>query len=376
MPPPRETVTSSGQPLGQGDPESTDSTEGPEQPAEGTTSDAPPDVQREFRDSSSMEGQETHPSDVESPAVDSELEPDTQAGVSSPSRKRVKRGNPDPWWKFWARPIIDEPAPRLSTPDNSEDESESVKAPDDEIGLVRPEQVPNEVQSEEPSRTLQATERTIAVAQVGGLGPADGIPCRRCGFRNEPTAHFCARCGLDFTQAAGATAKDQDKPADESEGRAPPRRKDWALVGFIALVVGILLFVLLAPQPNPIYNAGASAFRALAYWVAPAAGQSAPYDAIRASSTGFGSPAKALAGNSTATYWASDILPNFGEGSTIVFRLNDNYLLDRMLIQPGIQNGVLDVRALATPQQLTLTFYKVVVPDQQPAPQQESDTAA
>ena len=112
------------------------------------------------------------------------------------------------------------------------------------------------------------------------------------------------------------------------------------------------------------FNAAANAFRSVAYWIAPTAGQTAPYDAIQASSTGFGSPASALAGNTTATYWASAISPNFGADTTLNFRLVKNYTLDRMLIQPGIQNGVLDVRALATPYEVRLTFFKAFPLDQ------------
>ncbi len=125
--------------------------------------------------------------------------------------------------------------------------------------------------------------------------------------------------------------------------------------------------MLLSPKPNPIFTAVSNGFRAVSYWIAPTAGRSAPYDAIQASSTGFGSPASALAGNTTATYWASAISPNFGAGTTINFRLVNNYTLDRMLIQPGIQKWCAGRRALATPKQIRLTFYEAVVQDGDPA---------
>jgi hypothetical protein len=155
-------------------------------------------------------------------------------------------------------------------------------------------------------------------------------------------------------QAAGGTAT----------AVSPPKRRDWALIAFVAFLIAILLLVVYSPKPNPVFNAAANAFRSVAYWIAPTAGETAPYDAIQASSTGFGSPASALAGNTTATYWASAISPNFGAGTTLNFRLVDNYTLDRMLIQPGIQNGVLDVRALATPYEVRLTFFKAFPSDQ------------
>ena len=289
---------------------------------------------------------------------------DSRSAGDEPPTTKVRRGDPDPWWKLWARPIIEEP--ERPAPDKVPAESLEHAAIQDEesAGIVAPREVPAEIQSEEPAKALQATERTIAVGQGGGLGPLDGTPCPRCGFRNEATAHFCARCGLDFAIVARATIATPQAPEQADTTQRPPQRRDWALIGFVAFLIAILLFVLLAPQPNPIFTAFSNGFRTVTYWISPSAGQSAPYDAIQASSTGFGSPASALAGNSIASYWASAVSKNYGAGTTINFRLVDNYALDRMLIQPGVQNGVLDVRALATPQQIRLTFFKAVVRDQ------------
>ncbi|MCP4894050.1 MAG: hypothetical protein GY911_09595 [Actinomycetales bacterium] len=286
--------------------------------------------------------------------------------ADEPPPPKVRRGDPDPWWKLWARPIIEEPTDPATSETPAVGHEHASMHDEESTGVVVPQDVPAEIQSEEPAKALQATERTIAVGQGGGLGPLDGTPCSRCGFRNEPTAHFCARCGLNFAVVARTTTSTQQAPEDSVTAERPPQRRDWALIGFIALLIAVLLFVLLAPQPNPIFTAFTNGFRAVTYWIAPTAGRSAPYDAIQASSTGFGSPASSLAGNTTATYWASDISPNFGAGTTLTFRLVDNYTLDRMLIQPGIQNGVLDVRALATPKQIRLTFFKAFVQDQDP----------
>ena len=310
---------------------------------------------------------ETSTSDTTSAdaAGDGTEAPDTDGatGADEPPPPKVRRGDPDPWWKLWARPIIEEP--QEAAPDDTPPQDHPLAAAYDEesAGVVLPKDVPAEIQSEEPAKALAATERTIAVGQGGGLGPLDGTPCSRCGFRNEATAHFCARCGLDFAVVARAATSTQQAPQESDTAERPPQRTDWALIGFIAFLIAVLLFVLLSPKPNPIFTAFSNGFRAVSYWIAPTAGRSAPYDAIQASSTGFGSPASALAGNTTATYWASAISPNFGAGTTINFRLVNNYTLDRMLIQPGIQNGVLDVRALATPQQIRLTFYEAVVQD-------------
>ena len=286
----------------------------------------------------------------------------TEADEAPPPK--VRRGDPDPWWKLWARPIIEEPTHPATSETPAVGHEHASMHDEESSGVVVPQDVPAEIQSEEPAKALQATERTIAVGQGGGLGPLDGTPCSRCGFRNEPTAHFCARCGLDFAIVARATIATQQAPEHADTTQRPPQRRDWALIGFVAFLIAILLFMLLAPPPNPIFTAFSNGFRTVTYWISPSAGQSAPYDAIQASSTGFGSPASALAGNSIASYWASAVSKNYGAGTTINFRLVDNYALDRMLIQPGVQNGVLDVRALATPQQIRLTFFKAVVRDQ------------
>ena len=284
---------------------------------------------------------------------------DTEADESPPAK--VRRGNPDPWWKLWARPIIEEPdkPPPAEAPLDSHEHASTHE--EESAGVVVPRDVPATIQSEEPAKAIQATERTIAVGRGGGLGPLDGTPCPRCGFRNEATAHFCARCGLDFAVAVQATRTTQQAAGGTATAVSPPQRREWALIAFIAFLIAILLLVVTSPAPR---NAVAHAFRSVAYWIAPTAGQTAPYDAIQASSTGFGSPASALAGNTTATYWASAISPNFGADTTLNFRLVQNYTLDRMLIQPGIQNGVLDVRALATPAEVHLTFFKAVPLDQ------------
>jgi hypothetical protein len=265
---------------------------------------------------------------------------------------------------LWARPIIEEPdkPPPAEAPLDSREHASTHE--EESAGVVVPKDVPASIQSEEPAKAVQATERTIAVGRGGGLGPLDGTPCPRCGFRNEATAHFCARCGLDFAVVVQATRAPQQAAGGTATAVSPPKRRDWALIAFVAFLIAILLLVVYSPKPNPVFNAAANAFRSVAYWIAPTAGETAPYDAIQASSTGFGSPASALAGNTTATYWASAISPNFGAGTTLNFRLVDNYTLDRMLIQPGIQNGVLDVRALATPYEVRLTFFKAFPSDQ------------
>ena len=301
--------------------------------------------------------------DTDGESTDGEgADDDTEADESPPTK--VRRGNPDPWWKLWARPIIEEsdkPPPAEAPLDSREHASTHEE---ESAGVVVPRDVPASIESEEPAKAIQATERTIAVGQGGGLGPLDGTPCSRCGFRNEATAHFCARCGFDFAVVVQATRATQQAAGGTAKVVSPPQRRDWALIAFVAFLIAILLLVVYSPKPNPVFNAAANAFRSVAYWIAPTAGQTAPYDAIQASSTGFGSPASALAGNTTATYWASAISPNFGAGTTLNFRLVDNYTLDRVLIQPGIQNGVLDVRALATPYELRLTFFKAFPSDQ------------
>ena len=301
--------------------------------------------------------------DTDGESTDDEgADDDTEADESPPTK--VRRGNPDPWWKLWARPIIEESdkPPPVEAPLDSREHASTHE--EESAGVVVPRDVPASIQSEKPAKAIQATERTIAVGQGGGLGPLDGTPCPRCGFRNEATAHFCARCGFDFAVVVQATRATQPAAGGTATAASPPQRRDWALIAFVAFLIAILLLVIYSPKPNPVFNAAANAFRSVAYWIAPTAGQTAPYDAIQASSTGFGSPASSLAGNTTATYWASAISPNFGAGTTLNFRLVDNYTLDRVLIQPGIQNGVLDVRALATPYEVRLTFFKAFPSDQ------------
>ena len=146
--------------------------------------------------------------DTDGESTDGEgADDDTEADESPPSK--VRRGNPDPWWKLWARPIIKEPdkPPPAEAPLDSREHAQTHE--EESAGVVVPKDVPASIESEEPAKAIQATERTIAVGRGGGLGPLDGTPCPRCGFRNEATAHFCARCGFDFAVVVQATRATQ-----------------------------------------------------------------------------------------------------------------------------------------------------------------------
>ncbi|NDG95183.1 MAG: hypothetical protein EBY42_05035, partial [Actinobacteria bacterium] len=107
-------------------------------PTTGPTQDGVPDAAHTNADQEAAT--ETSTSDAAGDDTGT-LGTDGATGADEPPPPKVRRGNPDPWWKLWARPIIEEP--HESAPDESPTQDHALAAAYDEesAGVVLPKDV-------------------------------------------------------------------------------------------------------------------------------------------------------------------------------------------------------------------------------------------
>lgn len=279
-----------------------------------------------------------------------------------PTRRPTRRiGGEAPWWRFWDRPV---PVDVAAVEHPTEVPPEPTAEP---VAVVDAPAVPATVLSEAPARQADMERRTVAVGRDDELGIPGGEPCPQCRFRNAPESVYCGRCGFDLTTAvslAPATSLQQDPPKQEKQA---PRRRDWGCATVIVIALLLVLGVALTPPGRFLLAGVASASRSFLYWIVPDVGTPVTYQSVTADSVGFGTGPKSLAGVNLQTYWTSAAQDDFGAGSTLTFTFTEPTVIDRMLINPGIQNGRFGIRALATPHDLELILTELA-PLDGPAP--------
>lgn len=308
---------------------------------------------------------------VSAPATESSVTAPAPPPPSPPKpaphrRPRRRIGGVNPWWRFWDRPQPEAPAAKEPP---AEEEPSTPQVPVPEEPVVQAPAVPATVSSEQPARRQQDQKRTIALGRQDDLGSPDGSPCPRCRFSNTPGTVYCARCGLPLAPTATVAAVPIPPPAvPVSEA---PRRRDWGCLTGIVIVLLLAIIILFTPPGRPFVSGAGNIMRNVTYWVIPDVGTPVAYASIKASSTGFGNPPKSLAGDNLQTFWTSAAENDFGAGTTLTFTFQEPTTIDRMVIFPGIQNGRLSIRALATPKDLQLVFTEVAPlggPPPSPAP--------
>ena len=97
-------------------------------------------------------------------------------------------------------------------------------------------------------------------------------------------------------------------------------------------------------------------FQAVNQFIDPYAGEQPTMLSATATSTLPGTEPDQLLGDDASTFWASEPSFIFGAGNSITVFFDKSHTINRAVILPGIQNTLLDVRALATPATVTLTF--------------------
>ena len=266
------------------------------------------------------------------------------------------------WWRFKARmvawsyrrwPLPPEPEPEPIPP-------AVLTAPRQPSAPER--ELP---QAEMPRAVLapQARTQAMRVDHVGGPGD---VVCTTCRHFNDPRHAFCTYCGTALPNAVLApTPGDLDSPAPEAAEAAPkaksqpPRRHSrlpWILgIGAVS-IIGALIFAFLGPAHNRTTSLIRGAYRSVVEFINPYSGAQAPISSITASSSLEGVSPEALQDKDPRTFWASAPSEDYGAGTTLDFTFARPATIDRIVMNPGIQNQQLSPTALATPAQVTLTF--------------------
>lgn len=285
-----------------------------------------------------------------------------------PARPDRRIGGVAPWWRFWGRRSTTSTAP-AGAPTSPGGPTSTDQSDDAAFTyVVEAPVVPETVAAEAPTRQEAQQQRTIPIGRPDNLGVVGGLPCPACKFRNYVDVSYCARCGFTLRNSVPSSPVLTNALAPSEK---PPRRTDWTFVALMALVALVIGVIFLSPPGQPIRQFLGDGVRAVAYWIDPDLGAPIRIQNVTASSTGYGYPATSLTGDDVTSFWASAPGPSWGAGSTLTFTLSEPADIDRLVIRPGIQNGQFAVRALATPENLTLIFTELdpdIVPPASPSP--------
>jgi hypothetical protein len=220
-----------------------------------------------------------------------------------------------------------------------------------------------EVQARPPQmldrRTVQTTRPMVTDE------PQGDVPCASCERLNMSARSFCLWCGEPMSDVSLAPdtvpvleAKTPTR-AQRRQQRRGPSRSWYAPILTLTLVgalLGSVLFAVFGPGAFRVRFGMTTVYQLINQFIDPYAGGSATIDEATATSTLPGTEPKDLIGLDATAFWASEPSRQQGAGTEIVFTLADTYTINRMIILPGIQNRILDTRAVATPRTITLAF--------------------
>ena len=207
----------------------------------------------------------------------------------------------------------------------------------------------------------QVVERTVAVATRTAQGDT---PCAVCGQLNESTRHFCDWCGAAMPGAVlqpDFVVVEAEIP-ESAKHSNPPRRltRSWRVPILVFSLLGVFLasvmFALFGPNAIRVQFGLTQVYQAIDQFINPRAGNIVVPVSVEASSTLQGTQPISAAGGDARTFWASAPSFGFGVGTTLVFGLPNDEIIDRMVILPGVQGSQFGPRALATPKDIVLFF--------------------
>jgi hypothetical protein len=242
----------------------------------------------------------------------------------------------------------------------------------EEPAAIAETEVIEEVQIEEPAvlqaRAPQAlpsqvVERTVAVATRTVQGDT---PCSACGQLNEAQRHFCDWCGAAMVGAVLQPAFIPIQPEEEAaqleraahHQRGPSR--SWRVPIVILTLAGVFIsavvFAVFGPNAIRVQFGLTQVYQSINQFINPRAGNIVTPVRVIASSTLPGTQPDAAAGGDVRTFWASDSAFGLGVGTVLTFFLPDDAIIDRMVILPGVQGSNFSPRALATPEDIVLSF--------------------
>lgn len=222
------------------------------------------------------------------------------------------------------------------------------------------------------SRPPQPVERTVKAGRVkhANHGAERDVACLSCGRLNIATHRLCEYCGASME---GAQVKPPVEPVletrvletEEQEKKKRRRRrsspsKSWrapvAVIAVIGVVVAAFAFAFFGPSAFQFRFGTVRVYQLVARWINPYLGETASVATVTSSSNLTGADATEAGFGDARTFWASAPAKGYGAGSELVFTFDQPTEIDRMVIFPGIQNGQFDIRALATPKDITLEF--------------------
>ncbi|MDA0312916.1 MAG: hypothetical protein O2992_12470, partial [Gemmatimonadetes bacterium] len=232
------------------------------------------------------------------------------------------------------------------------------------VGIVTDMQEEPGIQARPPQalarRTVETTRPLTTMAIVGD------VPCPVCERLSISSRSYCQWCGEPMANASLGPdtvpfiESDTPEAAQRKQKRRLAPTRSWRNAIIALTLVGALLssviLVVFGPGAFRFRFGMTSVYQLINQFIDPYAGKTATIDTATASSSLPGSPPRDTIGLDATTFWASQPSSFMGAGNFLDFTFSGQYTINRMVIAPGIQNQLLDTRAVATPREITLTF--------------------
>ena len=252
--------------------------------------------------------------------------------------------------------MTEEPVPSVATVDAVETVrvTETLTAPTEP--LVVEARAPQALER----RTIETT-RPLVIATIEG-----DTPCSRCSRMNTSERAYCTWCGSPMAHALLAPTTKAVEPSapvapeEQKRRRRAGLSRSWRTPILVLTLAGVLvssiLFALFGPGAFQFRFGLTNIYQLINTFIDPYAGTQAVIEEVRATSTTRGTSPRDILGPDATTFWVSVPSEAQGAGEELDFWFEDPYTINRMVILPGIQNGVFDSRAVATPKDITLIF--------------------
>lgn len=206
------------------------------------------------------------------------------------------------------------------------------------------------------------------------------VECAECSRMNVEGHRFCDLCGATLGNAKVAPwvvpvieEEISEEPlGDLSEEGKRKRRKraskekkrrmsgSWRNPLIFLTILGILIssfaFAFFGPGAFRFRFGLTRAIQMVTQFVDPYSGKSARIDDVSATSSLPGTSPTEAGYSDARTFWASAPSEGFGAGTSLTYTFDSTVEINRMVIFPGIQSAQFDVRALAAPRTVTLSF--------------------
>jgi len=235
-----------------------------------------------------------------------------------------------------------------------------------EITEAEAVETPPEIQARPPQslarRTVEPTRPLTPQKNEGD------VPCLTCARLNASGRSYCAWCGVAMADATlapatipviASTVPDEVRRTQQRQGRRGPSRSWYApilVITLIGVLVTSIVFTVFGPGAFRVRFGMTTVYQLINQFIDPYAGRNAIIDTVTASSSLRGTRPEDAVGGDATTFWASEPSPQQGAGSELTFTFSGESTINRLVIFPGIQNRILDSRAVATPRDITLTF--------------------